>query len=363
MGIVHGRAGKGQLHVEEKGLEEAARLAEEGVVGRDVVDAGVASDGASKPVLGHVRHGDPVGRQGEGEGGLVEERVGGAEDEVLGDDVVAQPPVLEEGHVVVQVVADGGLVDAGDDAVAAQLGRVADAREEQQLRRADGAGAEDDGRGRQEDGPVGQLDAAGPGLPAVRLGLEDHPLHHDARLHVHAGQVVLRGCRLAPAVASALAEAGQPDVVAVVVLAARKRDHAHLRPGLAHDPGQRKLPARRQHRRDVHGTALAVLLRTAVVEPVLRPPKVRQQPVVRPSGIASGCLRPLGIVGRASTHPRPRVDGRAAPQTPALVVDYATAPQRCHRLGPVLPVQVAAQVQRLQLQDVGPAACVWAGLE
>lgn len=323
-GWVHVEDARGNVraiegHVDVDQLGGSGGVDDEGlgvghVGGEQVVVGGgsaVGLDGGGQLGLGRLLGDDPVGRQA-----LEEGRVGpvGAPEGEAGR---ARLPPLAGGEVVVEVLADLGVVVDEGDVVLGQQRRGPDAGELEHLRGAVGAGGDDDLLGGRELGAVGDLDAHGRLLAVDRL--EQHALDEgvgqDLDVLVAAQPVRLAG-QLALAGLEVFDQLGAADRRAVVGVG--DGVDADLGPCRGKRVAQRILAVgvagRYRLGRDRPAEAVlqrpvgAVAGRRRVV--VLGALEELQPPVVAPRRIAHQ-RRPVVEVGLVSPRPRPVV-GRAA---------------------------------------------------
>ena len=226
-----------------------------------------------------------------------------------------------QGHVILQVVADGQIGDDGDVQRRQMVGR-SDAAQHQQLRTGDGSGRQDHlapGPDVVDAAVAFEGDAHGP-FPGV---VDDDARHGGSHGHVQVPPGTGRpqeglGRRAAQSVARRRLghhEARLLAAVAVVVLV------AHLDAGVDEGRHQRRPERRLRHRQR---PARAVVRRAGQVRiaVVLRFHEVGQHLVVGPAGVAGGgprvVIAPVAShVQHVVQHRRSAQDLAARPQTPA----------------------------------------------
>ena len=274
------------------------------------------------------------------------------------------PPVQRDGvrhlvdaadlQVVVQVLPDAGQVAEHVDAALLQQGAGADARQLQDLRRADGAGGQDHLAPRRQPLAGQQLDPGCARAGAVRFDRDAPHLrvgpHGQVRPLPDRAQERLDA---APAPAAALVhlEVGVAEVVAPVELGDLR--NPALLGGVP--PGVEDLPAHAPLF-DPHLAAGPVAFVGAVLV-VLRALEHRQHVVPAPAAVAE--RRPVVVVALLPAHVDHRVDRGAAAEDPPAGVADAAAVQPGVGLGPVAPVgaRVADGVEVAD-RDVDPEVVV-----
>lgn len=299
---IHGDAGEGDLGVEHDVLDEGARLLEEAVLGGVWLGALVLLDGLDEAVLGYRRADDPVHGQALAVLRLGELRVGRAQGVARGG--IAHAPVLEEGLVVGQALADLGEVDDGLDTGLLEIGRGADARQLEEMGGAEGTGGGDDIFGR-DDGAVGQFNAGGPGRRACSV--EDDLVDHGVEAHLDSLEGVEARRPLALPIVPGLADVGAAQVVASVLVEVGEGLNTKVLPGSGGLLAQREDAAGGAGGCDMDGAVLAVLRRVLVVEPVLGLLEVGELALIAVSLVADK-LRPLVKVNGGTASPTAYVD-------------------------------------------------------